>query len=177
MESAFSCRFSEKNCAHRRAETHTQGVFEGVARGLGCAPGSPFSCLAPFSPPPAWPARGKTTPSTWLLSYAIFHRSQRARLRVALCGRFRGALRRQQVALAGSRGRRESSSRSSPSRNPWPIKATAVASSLLSPPPHSRETPAKVSWWLRWVSSSPRPAGFLSVLPLRICSDSPTRRR
>jgi hypothetical protein len=38
------------------------GVFGKVARGLGCAPGSPVSCLAPFSPPPAWPARGKTTP-------------------------------------------------------------------------------------------------------------------
>jgi hypothetical protein len=30
---------------------------------------------------------------------------------------------------------------------------------------------------VRWVSSSPRPAGFFSVLPLRICSDSPTRQR
>jgi hypothetical protein len=38
------------------------GVFEGVARGLGCAPGSLISCLAPFSLPPAWPARGKTAP-------------------------------------------------------------------------------------------------------------------
>jgi hypothetical protein len=122
-------------------------VFGKVARGLDCASGSPFSCLAPFSPPPTWPARGKTTPSAWLLSYAIFHRSQRARLCAALGGRFRGALRRRQVALAGSRGRRESSSRPSLSRNPWPIKATAVASSLLSPSPRSRETSARVSWW------------------------------
>jgi hypothetical protein len=76
------------------------------------------------------------------------------------------------LALAGSRGRRETSFHPSPSRNPWPIKATTVASSLLSPSPRSRETPARVSWWCA-ASSSPRLAGFLSVLPLRICSDSP----
>jgi hypothetical protein len=63
-------------------------VFEGVARGLDCALESPFSCLAPFSPPSAWPARGKAAPSAWLLSYAIFHRNQRARLRAALGRRF-----------------------------------------------------------------------------------------
>jgi hypothetical protein len=95
-----------------------KGVFEGVARGLGCAPGSPFLCLASSPPPSAWPARAKSHLSTWLPWYAIFHRSVRARLSAALGGRFSGALRRRWVALAGSRGRRETSSRPSPSRKP-----------------------------------------------------------
>jgi hypothetical protein len=83
--------------------------------------------------------------------------------------RWAGDLRWRQVALAGSHGRRESSSRSSPSRNPLPIKATVVASSLI--PPRSRDTPARLSWWCA-TRSSPRPTDFLSILPLRICSDS-----
>jgi hypothetical protein len=47
-------------------------VFEGVARGLGCAPGSSFLCLASSPPPSARPARAKSPLSAWLPWYAIF---------------------------------------------------------------------------------------------------------
>jgi hypothetical protein len=117
------------------ANINIWGVFEGVARGLGCAPGSPFLCLASSSPPSARPARAKSPPPPFacLPWYAIFHSSARARLRAALGGRFSGAKRQRRVALAGSRGRRETSSRPSPSRKPWPIKASSDASCLLLP--------------------------------------------
>jgi hypothetical protein len=49
-----------------------------------------------------------------------------------------------------------------------------VPASPLFFPPRSREIPARVWLWCA-ASSSWRPSGFLSVLPLRICSDSPTR--
>jgi hypothetical protein len=116
-----------------KTQVLTKGVFEGVARGLGCAPRSPFLCLASSPPPSTRPARAKSPLSAWLPWYAIFHRSVRARLSAALGGRFSGALRRRRVALTASRGRRETSSRPSSSRKPWPIKASAGTSSLLLP--------------------------------------------
>jgi hypothetical protein len=114
-------------------ELEILGAFEGVAHGLGCAPGFLFLCLASSPPPSARSTRAKSPLSAWLPWYAIFHRSARARLSTALGGRFSGALRWRWVALAGLRGRRETSSRPSPSRKPWPIKASAGASSLLLP--------------------------------------------
>jgi hypothetical protein len=50
------------------ANINIWGVFEGVARGLGCAPGSPFLCLASSSPPSARPARAKSPPPPPLVS-------------------------------------------------------------------------------------------------------------
>jgi hypothetical protein len=134
-------------CTNSKAAEIVRACLKGWPVGSAALPGAHFRVWPPFPLPRPGPLEAKTTPSAWLLSYAIFHRSQRARLHAALGGRFRGALRRRHVALAGSRWRRESSSRPSPSRNPWPIKATVVASSLLSPSPRSRETPARVSWW------------------------------
>jgi hypothetical protein len=119
--------------ATRLHKTVVQGVFEGVARGLDCAPGSLFLCLASSPHPSARPARAKSPLSAWLPWYVIFHRSDRARLSAALGGRFSSAKRQRRVALAGSRGRRETSSCPSPSRKPWPIKASAGTSSLILP--------------------------------------------
>jgi hypothetical protein len=34
----------------RGVREESMGVFEGVTRGLGCTPGSPFSCLVPLFP-------------------------------------------------------------------------------------------------------------------------------
>jgi hypothetical protein len=78
-----------------------QGLFEAVVRGLGCAPGSSFLCLASSPPPSARPARAKSSLSVWLPWYAIFHRSARARLGTTLGGRFSSALR---FALAREKG-------------------------------------------------------------------------
>jgi hypothetical protein len=72
-----------------KTQVLTKGVFEGVARGLGCAPRSPFLCLASSPPPSTRPARAKSPLSAWLPWYAIFHRSTRARLSAALAGDFR----------------------------------------------------------------------------------------
>ena len=66
------------------------GVFDRVARGLSCAPGSAFTRLAPLCPPSARPVGAKTTPSVWLHSYAKNHRSWRAWLRTAQVGQFGG---------------------------------------------------------------------------------------
>jgi hypothetical protein len=76
----YKCLFFKQWCG---AATHaslpdSSGVFEGLARGLGCAPGSPFLCLASSPPPSARPARAKSPLSAWLPWYAIFHRSARA---------------------------------------------------------------------------------------------------
>ena len=68
----------------------TRGVFDRVARGLSCAPGSAFTRLAPLCPPSARPVGAKTTPSVWLHSYAKNHRSWRPRLRTAQDGQFGG---------------------------------------------------------------------------------------
>jgi hypothetical protein len=124
----------------RGVREESMGVFEGVARGLGCAPGSPFSCLVPLSPPSAWPTRCKTTPSSWLLSYATFHRSLGARLRTVLGRRF--------VSATGGLGglTREKGKFLPPFFVAKSMAYKGDCHRLLSSPPRSHETPAKDLW-------------------------------
>jgi hypothetical protein len=101
--------------------------------GSAAPPGAHFCVWLPL-PLPRPGLRGPNPPSPpGSRGTPFFHRSARARLSAALGGRFSGALRRRRVALTASRGRRETSSRPSSSRKPWPIKASAGTSSLLLP--------------------------------------------
>jgi hypothetical protein len=64
----------------------SRGVFDGVARGLGCAPGSPILCLVPFSSLPARLARSSKQSAAWLHCYAKIWRSKWAAPSGALGG-------------------------------------------------------------------------------------------
>jgi hypothetical protein len=57
---------SGRTRAGGRSTGVSKGMFDGVARGLGCAPGSPILCLVPFSSLPARLARSSKQPAAWL---------------------------------------------------------------------------------------------------------------
>jgi len=48
----------------------SKDVFDRMARGLGCTPGSSGTCLAPLCLSSTRPTRAKISPSAWLHSYA-----------------------------------------------------------------------------------------------------------
>ena len=152
-------------------------MFGKVARGLGCAPGSPFRCLGPLSPPSAWPPRARSASDSWLHSYAIFLRSSGARLRAALGGRFWGDSRRRRVALVGSRGIAETSSRHSPRAKSVAYKAACGRPLSFSPLALHLCTPVRHQLGFRGGVRRARVRHRRASSPFPRCGSAPSRRR